>query len=56
MWQVEPRYCSFFGGDVRDVVLFGVEDDEVVERLDAGLLFYLVLGVQVIDARNLLKR
>ena len=28
--QVEPRYCSLFGGDVGDVMLLGVEDDEVV--------------------------
>ena len=43
--QVDARYCSFFGGDAGDVVLLGVEDDEVVEGLDAGLLIDLVLGV-----------
>lgn len=54
--QVESRYCSFFGGDAGDVVLLGVEDDEVVKRLDVGLLLGLVLGMEVVYARNLLKR
>ena len=54
--QVEPRYCPFLGGDVGNVLLLGVEDNEIVEWLDAGLSLAQVLGVQVVDARNIFQR